>query len=116
MTEPALFGEQFAGDSWKAWQALLAGFFGLPLDDAELEHWRTLTQQEQPQEAFEELWMAIGRRGGKSQCAALLAVYLACFFDYSDRLSAGEYATVGCLAADRKQARVIFRYISGLLH
>lgn len=116
MTEPALFGEHFAGESWQAWQALLAGFFGLPLDDAELEHWRTLTQQEQSQEAAEELWLVIGRRGGKSQCAALLIVYLACFFDYTDRLSPGEVATVACLAADRKQARVIFRYVSGLLN
>ena len=116
MTDADLFGDQFAGDSWKAWQALLAGFFGLALDDAELEHWRTLTQQEQPQEAAEELWLVIGRRGGKSQCAALLIVFLACFFDYTDRLSPGEVATVACLAADRKQARVIFRYVSGLLN
>ena len=27
MTDPALFGEQFAADTWIAWRALLAGFY-----------------------------------------------------------------------------------------
>jgi len=32
MTDPALFGEQFAGDTWHHWRALLAGFYGLPFE------------------------------------------------------------------------------------
>ena len=31
MTDPALFGGVFGGDSFAAWRALLAGFHGLPL-------------------------------------------------------------------------------------
>ena len=34
--------------------------------------------------------MAVGRRGGKSQIAALVAVYEAAFKDYSNRLALGE--------------------------
>ena len=48
--------------------------------------------------------MAAGRRAGKSQVAALTAVYAACFRDYSDVLSPGEPGTVMVIAADRKQA------------
>ena len=117
MTDPALFGDQFAGDTWHHWRALLAGFYGLPLSDAERPDFLSLTGRlSVPASAFDELWLVVGRRGGKSQCAALLAVYEAAFNDYTDRLSPGEVATVMVLAADRKQARSAFRYISGLLH
>ncbi|MGP9831142.1 hypothetical protein [Marinobacter sp. NSM] len=117
MTDPALFGEQFGGDSFTAWRALLAGFYGLELAEDELPHWQELTgRQSAPEAAHDELWLAIGRRGGKSQAAALLAVFHACFMDYRDRLSPGEVATVLCLAADRKQARAVFRYITGLMN
>ena len=117
MTDPALFGEQFSGDTWHQWRALLAGFYGLPLSDAERPDFLSLTGRlSVPASAFDELWLVVGRRGGKSQCAALLAVYEAAFNDYTDRLSPGEVATVMVLAADRKQARSAFRYISGLLH
>lgn len=117
MTDPALFGEQFAGESFTAWRALLSGYDGLTLNDEELTYWKTLTgREEQPTGAHDELWLVVGRRGGKSQCAALLAVYEAAFRDYTDRLSPGEVATVMVMSADKKQARSVFRYISGLLH
>lgn len=117
MTDPALFGNQFSGESFAAWRALLAGFYGLPLDGAELAHWQELTgRQEAPNAPHDEMYMVVGRRGGKTQNAAQLAVYEAAFNDYTDRLSPGEVATVMVLAADRKQARSAFRYISGLLH
>jgi hypothetical protein len=117
MTDPELFGDQFGGDSWAAWRALLAGFYGLPLDEGELALFQRITAlpglvQEPPL----ELWLAVGRRGGKSQIAGLVAVYEAAFKDYTDRLSLGEVATVMVLAQDRKQARTVMRYISGLLH
>ena len=117
MTDPALFGGQFGDNSFRAWRALLAGFYGLPLVDGELYLWREITgRKEAPTSAAEELWLAVGRRGGKSQCAALLAVFEAAFHDYRDRLSPGEVATIMVLAADRRQARSVFRYITGLLH
>src|SRR5690554_961622 len=116
MTDPALFGAQFGGDSFKAWRALLAGFYGLPLSDDELPTWKAITGRESaPEAAQDELWMVIGRRGGKSQAAALLAVYSAAFNDYTDRLAPGEVATVMILAANKLQARSVFRYIKGLI-
>lgn len=117
MTDPALFGEQFNGDTWGAWRALLSGFYGLALSYDETRHWQSLTaRQSTPAAPHDELWLVVGRRGGKSNTAALLAVYEAAFNDYADRLAPGEVATVMVLAADRRQARSAFRYISGLLH
>ena len=57
--------------------------------------------------------MVVGRRGGKSLIASLVAVYLACFKDYSKQLAPGERGTLMIIAADRRQARIIIRYIQG---
>lgn len=116
MTDPALFGDQFGGDSFAAWRALLAAFYGLELSEAERETVMALTgRSEVPSESFGELWLAIGRRGGKSQVAALIAVYEALFKDHRAKLSPGEVATVMAIAADRKQARSVMRYVSGMV-
>lgn len=117
MTDPALFGDQFGGDSFTAWRALLAGFYGLDLSDDDAAIWREVTGRDHAAGfLFRELWLAIGRRGGKSQIAALLALFEALFNDHRDRLSPGEVATVMVIAADRKQARAVMRYISGLVN
>lgn len=116
MTDPELFGTQFGGDSFTAWRALLAGYQGLELHGAEIDAWREITHRKTPTKAHDELWLVVGRRGGKSQAAALLAVERAAFQDYSDRLSPGEVATVAVLAQDRKAARSVFRYITGLIN
>ncbi|MBR3370315.1 MAG: hypothetical protein IKG52_06770 [Rhodobacteraceae bacterium] len=117
MTDPALFGDVFGGQSFTAWRALLSGFYGLELDATELDTFKALTgRADTPQGAFLELWLAIGRRGGKSHAAAFLAVYLAAFQDYRAKLAPGEVATVMVIAADRKQARAVMRYTSGLMN
>jgi hypothetical protein len=69
-----------------------------------------------PATAFVEAWLICGRRAGKSFMMALTAVYLACFRSYSQFLAPGERATIMVIAADRKQARVIIRYIRALLN
>lgn len=38
MTDSDLFGQQFGGDSWAAWRALLAGFYGRKLSEPEPQH------------------------------------------------------------------------------
>ena len=54
-------------------------------------------------------------RAGKSSILALTAVFLACFKDYKPHLAPGEVATIRVMAADRAQARTIFRYVGALL-
>ncbi|MBB5041888.1 hypothetical protein [Shinella fusca] len=115
--EPQLFGPWFKNrENYEAWFAFLAALFGLPMTDEQLAIYRRHTgRQEPPTEASSEAWLIIGRRGGKSFVSSLVAVYLACFFDYEQYLAPGERGTVMIVAADKKQARVILRYIGAML-
>jgi len=118
MTDKQLFGKTFkrgllGGDSWKAWKVFFAALFGLPMDGAALEIFRRHTGcQAAPATAFNEAYVVAGRRAGKSIVSALVATYLAAFKDYSDKLAPGEVGTLMVIAADRRQARVIFNYVS----
>jgi hypothetical protein len=117
MGDPNLFRDHFPGDTWEAWRAYLAALFGLPMSDDQLALYRQHTgRTTPPTEPFKESALIVGRRGGKSRAMAFLAVYLACFRDYKPFLAPGEMATVGIIAADRRQARTIMRYITGAMH
>jgi hypothetical protein len=115
--DPALFASWFTPQMpWRAWFAFLAALFGLPMseDQTEIYHQHT-GRQHLPDGPAREAWLVVGRRGGKSRIAALVAIWLACFADYRQYLAVGERGTVMVIAADRRQARVVFRYIEGLL-
>ena len=102
--------------TWMAWRAFLGALFALPMDDDQLTLYRRCTGRTNPPAApVSEAWLCIGRRGGKSFTLALIAVFLAAFRDYTQHLGPGERATVMVIAADRKQARVIMRYVKGIL-
>jgi hypothetical protein len=116
--DPMLFAPWFDRDraSWGAWRSFLAALFCLPMSAAELVTYRECTGRTDPPAApVQESWLICGRRAGKSFTLALIAVYLAAFRDIRSKLAPGERATVMVIAADRKQARVILRYIKGLL-
>ena len=115
INDDKLFAPHFGGDSWQYWQALLAGFYGLKMTREQRKQFEQLTKRSAPNSAFNELWLCVGRRGGKSNISALLAVYEAFFNDYTDKLAAGERSTVFVIAADRKQARTVMRYIRGMI-
>ena len=116
LDDPRLFAPHFRGGSWTAWRAFLAALFALPMDDAALDLYRICTGRDvAPAAPFSEAELVVGRRGGKSRVLALIATYLATFRDYAPYLAPGEVATVAIIAADRRQARSIFRYTLGLL-
>ncbi len=81
---------EFRRASWAAWLAVLA---------------RLLPQ-------VREFYAICGRGAGKSRVVALLA---ACFATREYRRATGERIYVGVFAPDRKQARITFRYVVGLL-
>jgi hypothetical protein len=114
--DPALFGPSFKRrEHWRAWRAFLAALFGLPMSPEERELFTRHTARESlPSAQAREAWLVVGRRGGKSFIVALIACYLAAFRDYRPFLARGERGVVMVLAADRKQARVIFRYVLAL--
>ncbi|MFZ3327284.1 MAG: hypothetical protein WA231_15960 [Methylocella sp.] len=103
-------------DSWKPWRALLAAAFGLPLNPYQAELFRQCTGRRVPPGApAAYLWLAIGRRGGKSFAMALIAVFLAVFKNWRRYLTVGERAIVLLVAADREQAKILHRYCQGIL-
>jgi hypothetical protein len=114
--DPDLFGPWFKGPTWTAWFVFLRVLFGLPLDEAGLQLFRTCTGRSAPSLlGYLEVSLIIGRRGGKSLILALIAAYLACFFDWRPFLTGGERASVVIIAADRRQATVIFKYLRAFL-
>lgn len=115
MADPDLFGPMFAGPSWDAWRAVLAGLFALPMDEDTATTFTTLTQRDSPPTTpCKEAWIIAGRRSGKTHVAGLIASYVAAFVDFRPYLSAGEKAMVLVLAVDRSQARVCFDYLKAL--
>ena len=113
MDDENLFASHFDNaESWVAWRAFFAVLFGLALDESQLELFRQCTGREHSNsEGYQEAWLVIGRRGGKSFALALIAVFLACFKNWQEYLGPGERGTIMIIAADRKQARVIMRYV-----
>ena len=111
-----MFGKFFPQETWRPWFLCAAALFGLtdgltPDDQAFILQClgRSMLPTAQALRAF----LIVGRRGGKSRFAALLAVYLACFRSYT--LAPGERGVGMVIAPDRRQAMVIFRYITALI-
>jgi hypothetical protein len=116
LDDPLLFAPHFRGDSWTKWRCFLRALFALPMDAAELQVYTEHTgRTDPPARPQTEAVLVVGRRGGKSRILALIATYLACFKNYSAHLAPGEVGTIAIIAANRPQARAIFRYCSGLL-
>ncbi|MGE3872314.1 MAG: hypothetical protein AB7F74_05085 [Parvibaculaceae bacterium] len=116
--DPNLFGDVFVGDSWANWRVIDKAMFGLPLDDAELAVFKSLTgRDEAPDAPASEIYLCIGRRGAKDVKSAALAVYLSTIgaevYGWRKRLVRGERGVVQLLAVDKDQATIAFRYIAG---
>ena len=89
ISDQRLFGAAFRDlSTWPAWRAFLAGLFGIAMSEAQAEVYRACTGRSGlPDRPFREAWLVCGRRSGKSLV----------------------------VAADRKQARVVLRFVRGLL-
>lgn len=116
---PDLFGDWFGSDTWANWRVIDAAMFGQPLTPAELAIFKRLTgRSTAPTAPASEIWLVVGRRGGKDVKAASLAAYLATIgvelYGWRARLQKGERGVIQLLAVDRDQAQVAFRYIAGM--
>lgn len=116
--DPALFRPLFKDlATWRPWLVVLKAMFGLKLDRAEKVLFLKLSGRETaPRRPVLEAWWIFGRRAGKSFIVALLACFLACFFDYRPFLGPGERGIVMVISCDRRQSRVIMRYITAILN
>lgn len=116
LSDRHLFGAAIGGDltSWSTWRATLKAAFGVSLDAEQRKVFAAIAgNRDPPSRRVRELWAIIGRRGGKSRMAALIASYLALFSRY--HLARGETGYILVLAATVAQAKVVFEYIVGLL-
>jgi hypothetical protein len=102
--------------NWQAWFAFLCALFALPMTREQRRAFRVCTgRRDLPDEPAKQAWLICGRRAGKSFMMALIAVYLACFIDWRPYLAPGERGTIVIIAADRRQSRVVLRYIRAFL-
>ena len=117
MADPNLFAPWFRdAASWSAWRAFLSALFALPMPDEQLAIYNRCTGRAEPPTApAAEGWLVCGRRAGKSFILALIAVFLATFYDYRRYLAPGERGSVIVIATNTRQAREIYRSVRALL-
>jgi phage terminase large subunit-like protein len=98
------------------WFGFLRTLFGHELSEADVKLFQECTgRSDIPNGGFTTAWLCCGRRSGKSRMLAMVAAYLAVFRDWRPFLSPGEVPTVMVTAADKRQARTIFKYTSEFL-
>ena len=103
-----IMGQEWYGPDWMAWRAFVAAVFNEPLNDEELAIFKRCTGLEEPPIGFQsEVWVPVGRRGGKSRIFALIAVYMALCCDWRGYLAPGELGHIVVLAATREQAAAL---------
>jgi hypothetical protein len=117
IADPHLFAQHFKpGDAWEAWFVFLRALFALPMTAEQLAIYKQHTgRTTPPTEPVHEAHLICGRRARKSFMLATIGTYLACFKDWTPYLGPGDVGTVMIVCPDRKQGRVVKRYITGLL-
>jgi hypothetical protein len=118
LSEPNIFGDILAGDTWKNWRILMVAMMGEPLiNDEEKEIYEKLTGRVYvPGQRCDEFFAIMGRRSGKTRAAAVIAAYLATFVDYSSVLAPGERTSLPILSATIWQSKKAFQYLDGIFH
>jgi hypothetical protein len=104
------FAPWFRGASWWPWRVVLKAAFALPMVDDEIAFFRSIADRDPPKRRVKELWIIVGRRGGKDSIASVIAGYGAAAFVDTGNLRPGERALVVCLAVDRDQAKIVLNY------
>jgi hypothetical protein len=78
-----LLGATLGDFDLTAWMPAIKAAFGISLTDNEREIFQQIGGgRAPPTRRMRELWCLVGRRGGKSRMAALVATYIACFIKH----------------------------------
>ena len=115
LADKNLFASWFNTKSWALWRVVLKATFNIQLTTKELYLYRKYTNRQTAPKSVNELWLLVGRRGGKSMIAALIATYLAFFLNWKKVLTRGERGVGMIICPDRRQGRVVMGYISGFI-
>jgi hypothetical protein len=78
MNSTALFQPWFRGASWDGWRTILKAAYALPMTPAEVEFFRAVAERDPPEQRVRELWIVVGRHGGKDSIASLIAAPRRC--------------------------------------
>lgn len=118
LDDSALFKPWLQGFDMTAWRAYHAAVFGLPMTSIEAEIYRRSTGRLALScRRSIEVYAPVGRRGGKSANAALLAVFMTAIEQgWKDHLAPGQQAVFPIVSVDRQAGREVFNYVSGILH
>jgi len=113
----AIFRNSFEDlKTWQAWEIYLKALFGLEMSKSELKVYKKNTGSKRPPKDISKIsYVLSGRRSGKSKISSLLACYLATYRDWNRVLSPGEQGYIFLIANDKSQARILKRYVSGIL-
>jgi len=116
--DPRIFKDSFDDlKTWKAWETYLKALFGLKMSKEDVKTYKKCTQNKAvPKKAHKTSYVLSGRRSGKSKIAALISVFIATSRDWSKVLSPGEQGYIFLIANDKPQARILKRYVSGILN
>ena len=118
-SDPDLLADWFRGPSWDSWRAIDKAIFGEPMDQQDRATFHQLTGREQPPTApATEVWLALGRRSGKSLKAASYATFIITEGNRRHRyrrfMVPGERGVVQVIAVDREQCGIVFGYLEAM--
>lgn len=120
LTLPELCGSEFTGDSWAVHTNVIARLWDgdpdlIPPEFRDVAMQLLGSRHLPPAGQPDELYLAFGRRTGKTRIEAAAGVH-AWAQDYRGHgLAVGEWATVSCHCYDKRQARTWFSYCQGLI-
>lgn len=100
-------------DSWAPWRTVLKAAYGQPLDVMETAFFRQVAERDPPSKRVKELWLIVGRRGGKDSVASMMTLQAAVYADEGVALRPGERIMVPLFATNKTQAGIVFRYMRG---
>jgi phage terminase large subunit-like protein len=114
LADRRLLGAALDMSTRSTWLTVWKAAYALPLADQEREILgRIAGGRNPPTRRVREVWINAGRRGGKSEEAAAVAVHTALFVKH--KLSRGEVGMVLVIAGSRDQAKVVFTFVREFL-
>jgi hypothetical protein len=115
MRAPELLGPHLGGDSFRAWHTFVAAVHALPppYPDSLAVFQQCTGRTRWPTRPALEVVGIKGRRSGKTNVAGGLALCRCVFQTYA--LPPGTDPVFACISVNRKQARVLLRYVRGLI-
>ncbi|MBA7662244.1 hypothetical protein ES703_70272 [subsurface metagenome] len=106
-------------ETFQTWKVFLKALQGLPLEPLEFETFKTFTERErQPLGHYDSVYVASGRKSGKSWISAIITCYTALLGPdfWSDSLAPGEKVYFSIISVDKQSARQVLEYIKGILN